>query len=129
MAFVYPAGIREQGRDFVVTVRDLPEVVTSGDTLEQALDLAADAIEVAVASRMERDLPLPVPSRSKRGEHPVSLPRGLRPRPRSTRPGSCQGCGRPISHGASVVTRSRFAGSSTLPMEPSSTSSTKPREP
>jgi antitoxin HicB len=77
MVFVYPAAIREQGSDFVVTVRDLPEVVTSGDTLEQALDLAADAIEVAVASRMQRDLPLPVPSRSKRGEYPVSLPARL----------------------------------------------------
>ena len=77
MAFVYPVEVREQGGDFVITVRDLPEVVTSGDTLEQALELASDAIEVAVAARMEQDITLPGPSRAKRGDHPVALPAWL----------------------------------------------------
>lgn len=77
MAFVYPVEVREDGGDFVVSVRDLPEVITSGDTLEQALELAGDAIEVAVASRMERDMTLPEPSRAKRGEHPVGVPAWL----------------------------------------------------
>lgn len=64
---------KEQG-DHVVSVRDLPEVVTSGESREEALTLAADAIEVAVAGRMEDDLALPAPTAVRKGEDAVPLP-------------------------------------------------------
>ncbi len=73
----YPARIVEEGGDWVVTVRDLPDVVTSGETREQALELAADAIEVVITARMERDLDVPAPSEAQAGEHVVPLPAWL----------------------------------------------------
>jgi len=75
--WTYGATIKKEQGDFVVSVRDLPEVVTSGSSLEEALDLAADAIEVAVAGRMQDDMDLPPPSAPRRGEHRVALPAQL----------------------------------------------------
>lgn len=66
--FRYPVRIRRDGVDFVVEVRDLPEVVTSGDTHDQALELAADAIDVAVSARVKRGLHVPTPSMPVQGE-------------------------------------------------------------
>lgn len=77
MSNVYGVAICQEGDDVVVAVRDLPEVVTSGDSTAQALALAADAIEVAVAGRIEDDMDLPSPSRLRKGEHPVALPAPL----------------------------------------------------
>ena len=71
---VFGAEIAEVDDDFVVSVRDLPEVVTSGSTLEEALALAGDAIEVAVVGRMEDDDDLPAPSAVRDGEHAIALP-------------------------------------------------------
>jgi antitoxin HicB len=72
--WTYGVRITQEGRDFVATVRDLPEVTTSGDNLEQALDLAADAIDVIVQMRMEDGDDLPAPTPLHKGEHPVSPP-------------------------------------------------------
>jgi antitoxin HicB len=73
----YAVRVKKEDGDHVVTVRDLPEVVTSGDTLDQSLELAADAIEVVVTARMERDQDLPEPTNARRGEHLVPLPAWL----------------------------------------------------
>lgn len=74
ISWTYGVHIDREGKDFVVSVRDLPEVVTAGDSQEQALDLAADAIDVIMQMRMEdgEDLPAPTPLRN--GEHAVSPP-------------------------------------------------------
>ena len=71
--WTYGVAVNEREGDFVVSVRDLPEVVTSGDTQEQALELAADAIEVAIAGRMEDGMDLSPPSRIRAREHAVPL--------------------------------------------------------
>lgn len=71
--WTYPVSVQKDGNDFVVSVRDLEEVVTSGDTLEEALDLAADAIELVIAKRIERDRDLPEPSKLRKGEYPIAL--------------------------------------------------------
>jgi antitoxin HicB len=75
--WVYGVSIHKEGADHVVSVRDLPEVVTSGDTFEEALELAADGVEVVVSARMEQGRDLPLPSPVKRGEHTVPLPAPL----------------------------------------------------
>lgn len=69
----YSARITMEDDDFVVSVRDLPEVVTSGDTLEQALELAEDAIAAVVEWRIAKKMELPEPSPEEPGEHLVSL--------------------------------------------------------
>jgi antitoxin HicB len=45
---------------FVVHVPALPEVVTEGDSEEEALAMAKDAIELVLESRRERGEPIPV---------------------------------------------------------------------
>jgi antitoxin HicB len=75
--WTYSARITKEDDDFVVSVRDLPEVVTSGASLNEALALAADAVEVAIAGRMDDDMDLPTPSPARRGEHRLPLPAQL----------------------------------------------------
>ena len=45
---------------FIVHVPALPEVCTEGDTEAEALAMAKDAIELVIASRIERGEPVPV---------------------------------------------------------------------
>ena len=47
---------------FVVTFRDLPEAITQGETMAEALIEAADALEEAIAGRSRRGDPIPEPS-------------------------------------------------------------------
>jgi len=58
----------------VVTCRDVPEVVTQGESIEEALSEAAGALEAAIELRMEDGIDIPVPTNKKRGEHLASLP-------------------------------------------------------
>jgi antitoxin HicB len=76
--WAYAVAIRqeEDGRHHVYA-RDLPEVVSSGADEADALAMAADAIEVAVAGRMEDGIDLPAPSPAERGEVMVALPAWL----------------------------------------------------
>ena len=43
---------------FIVRVPTLPEIVTEGDTVEEALAMAEDAIALVLESRRERGEPL-----------------------------------------------------------------------
>jgi antitoxin HicB len=47
---------------FLVRVPALPEVVTGGDTEDEALAMAKEAIELVLASRRERGEDIPVES-------------------------------------------------------------------
>jgi antitoxin HicB len=58
----------------VVTCRDLPEAITQGETVDDALAEAADALEEAVAARIDDGEVIPAPSHAKRGERMVSVP-------------------------------------------------------
>jgi antitoxin HicB len=74
--FVYPATLTPDAKDggFVVTFIDVPEAVTQGENVEDALREAADCLEEAVANRMVMGLPLPPPSPVKKRQHTVPLP-------------------------------------------------------
>lgn len=65
--FAYPVTLAADEGDggFVVTCRDLPEVISQGDTLEAAIKM-----------RIEDSLDFPLPSQAKKGEHLASLPVG-----------------------------------------------------
>jgi antitoxin HicB len=59
---------------YVVTCRDLPEAITQGQTIDDALTEAADALEEAIAARISDGRDIPAPSAAKRGERLVSVP-------------------------------------------------------
>lgn len=73
--FVYPALLTPDEDDggFVVTFRDLPEAITQGDSVEEALLQARDCLEEAFANRIAMDIPIPDPAEPAEGEHPVAL--------------------------------------------------------
>jgi antitoxin HicB len=71
----YPAhfeAAKEGG--FVVTFPDIPEAITQGESVEDALLHAADVLESALDYYIEEGLPIPAPSKPKRGQHLVELP-------------------------------------------------------
>ena len=59
---------------FVVSCRDLPQLVTQGDDQAHALAEAGDAMDEVFAAYMLGGLSLPAPSKARRGEHLVSPP-------------------------------------------------------
>lgn len=74
--FCYPVTLSrgdKPGR-YTVTFRDVPEAITWGDGLEDALWQAADCLEEAMAGRVRRGDDIPVPSRPKKGQHVVPVP-------------------------------------------------------
>lgn len=75
-SFVYPASLKPDKDDggFIVRFVDLPEAITQGDDKEDALREAADCLEESIANRIAMDLPIPAPSRMKRGQHAVIVP-------------------------------------------------------
>jgi antitoxin HicB len=73
--FQYPVLLTpaEEG-GYVVTSRDLPELVTQGETVEDALEQAADAMDEVFATYLTDGVDFPQPSKAKRREHLVAPP-------------------------------------------------------
>jgi antitoxin HicB len=59
---------------FVVTCRDLPEVVTQGETRANALAEAEGALQAAIEMRIQDALPIPPASSLEAGEDWVAVP-------------------------------------------------------
>ena len=75
MRFVYPAQFRSAGPDeVVVSFRDLPECLTSGSDEAEALLEAQDALEEAIAGRIDDDQSIPEPSSPVPGERMIAVP-------------------------------------------------------
>ena len=70
----FPANIVPDVNGFVVSFPDIPEALTSGDTIEHAREMAADALATAMEFYFEDGRPVPLPSKAKRGQHLVELP-------------------------------------------------------
>lgn len=64
---------RDTNGTILVTVPDLPEVVTFGDEEDEALARAADVVEDCLAEYVSRHFPIPVPTRAKRGMKLVAV--------------------------------------------------------
>lgn len=62
--FVYPASLTPDEHDggFVVTFVDLPEAITQGEDIADALRQGADCLEEAMAGRIRRHDGIPEPS-------------------------------------------------------------------
>jgi antitoxin HicB len=76
MQFAYPIRLTRDRKDrgFIVRCRDIPEAITQGDTVEQALTEAEGALQAAIEGRIEDGLDIPTPSAPKRGEQIVAAP-------------------------------------------------------
>ena len=74
-SFIYPARLKPDRVDggFVVTFTDLPEAITQGEAVEDALNEAADCLDEAIVNRIVTGLPIPLPSVVKKGCYPVPL--------------------------------------------------------
>lgn len=70
-----PGSPKEGG--FVVTFRDIPEAITQGETLEEALKYAADALELALEHYLDEHREAPAPTVKRRGEYLIALPASL----------------------------------------------------
>src|SRR3989337_2167670 len=63
----------KEDRAYHVRGRDMPEVLTAGSTKAKAREMAADALEVALAGRIEDEQDIPTPSRPQKGEYLIAL--------------------------------------------------------
>ena len=70
----YPVQIVKEGPAFVARFPDVTFAHTFGDTREQCLRHALDALETAFIAFMSDRSPIPQPSRIKRGMDSVALP-------------------------------------------------------
>jgi antitoxin HicB len=68
----YPACLRADEAGITVTFRDIPEAITAGATLEEAIEMAADALALAMHFYLEdsRSVPLPSKARSLKSRKP-----------------------------------------------------------
>jgi antitoxin HicB len=72
----YPARFvhDRKGGGFVVTFPDIPEAITEGNTIEEAMRMAEEALEVALTFYTERGVDLPEPGVSRKGLRLVRVP-------------------------------------------------------
>jgi antitoxin HicB len=70
----YPVRLRKDGEFFLATFPDIPEAITQGDNRAHALEMAREALEVAMEFYFEGQRPVPPPSAPKRGQVIVNLP-------------------------------------------------------
>ncbi len=70
----YPC-ILEEDKDaggYAVSFPDIPEALTCGETFNEALGMAEDALSVAMTFYLEEDKDVPLPSRRKAGQYLIS---------------------------------------------------------
>lgn len=71
----YPARFEPAAEGgYTVTFRDVPEAITEGDSLEEAEDMARDALVTAMEFYFDDGRPVPPPSKALKGERIVVLP-------------------------------------------------------
>jgi len=70
----YPVNLRKDGQFILATFPDIPEAITQGDTRAHALEMAKEALEVAMDFYFGDQRPVPAPSKAKRGQAVVELP-------------------------------------------------------
>jgi antitoxin HicB len=59
---------------YVVTCRDLPELITQGESVEDAMEQASDAMDEVFATYLTEGLDFPEPSKPRRRERMVAPP-------------------------------------------------------
>ena len=78
-SFCYPVTLtpgEKRGR-FTVTFKDLPEAITWGDGVDDALLRAADCLEEAIAGRIRRGDDIPEPSQARKRQRLAPVPAAM----------------------------------------------------
>lgn len=70
----YPAKFEKEESGYSVTFRDIPEAITCGDDLDDALFMAKDALLTAMDFYFEDRRTVPQPSQAEEGEYLIELP-------------------------------------------------------
>jgi len=79
--FAYPAQFTpDEGGTYMVRFRDLPEAITSGRDIADAIEQAADCLQEALAGRLVRREAIPRPSKQRRGERRIPVAMYLAPK-------------------------------------------------
>jgi len=58
----------------VITFPDVPEAITQGETIEECISQASDALEEAVVGRIHACEEIPLPSASQAGQYLIPVP-------------------------------------------------------
>ena len=75
MEFAYPARFKkERDGGYLVTFPDLPDAITQGDTLDDAMEMAADCLAETIGARITERDDIPTPSASTRGQIRIAVP-------------------------------------------------------
>jgi antitoxin HicB len=75
MYYVYPANVeRDEAGFFLVTFPDVPEAATDGETPEQGLNEAQDALVAALGGYVNADREIPAPTAVQSGQTLIYLP-------------------------------------------------------
>jgi antitoxin HicB len=70
----YPVKLKKEPEGaYTVTFPDIPEAITYGNTVEEALQHAKDALESSLDFYFEDRRPVPGPSPAKKGQHLVEV--------------------------------------------------------
>jgi len=72
--FAYPVRFVRARGGWVITCRDLPEVISQAEEEENRIDVAEGALQAAFESRIVLKEPVPAPSPKRAGEEVVTVP-------------------------------------------------------
>lgn len=70
----YPAIFTKSDNGYVVSFRDIPEALTQGDNLEDAVSMAEDALLTALDFYFEDNRFVPMPSQAQANDTLINLP-------------------------------------------------------
>lgn len=73
----YPVTLEKTDTSFFVSFKDVPEALTEGQTLDEALELAKDALETALEFYFEDERTVPMPSPAAEGQPVIELSASL----------------------------------------------------
>ena len=82
MRYVYPCNIVPDEEEkaltgiecYTVTFRDVPEAITGGDSWREAMEMAIDALNVAISLYVDDSRDIPIPSAMAEGEVMIPVP-------------------------------------------------------
>lgn len=74
MIFEYPVMVHQENGSVWVSSPDVPEMASAGDTAEEALFDAVDALESALSLYVDQKIAIPLPTSAADGQAVVRLP-------------------------------------------------------